>query len=88
MCRILNNKSQVININHFVNESINFNYFKGSKTCKLKDSVHLAINLRYSKFGGISPSVSRLLRYESVVKGIVPHVGQKVMLFSTNFWGY
>ena len=50
--------------------------------------LFLAINLIYSKFGEISPSVSRLLRYESVVKEVVNFTGQKVIFFSTNFWGY
>ena len=57
--------------------------FGGSKIMLI-----LAINLRYSKFGEIFHSVSRLPRYESVVKGAVPHTGQKVILFNTNFWGY
>ena len=35
----------------------------------------LAINLRYLKFGEMSPSVSRLSGYESVVKGAVHHTG-------------
>ena len=48
----------------------------------------LAISLRYSKFGEISPSVSRLFGYELVVKGAVPQTGQKVILFSSKFWGY
>ena len=59
----------------------------GSKLSELKDSVHLAINFRYSKFRGMSTSVSRLLKYESVVRVAVPHTGQKVIFFSTNFWG-
>ena len=63
-----------------VNKLIDFNYFKSSKIFGLKDSAYLAISLRYSKFRGISPTVSRLLRYESVLKGAVPHTGQKVIL--------
>ena len=57
--------------------------FVGSKIMLI-----LAINLIYSKFGEISPSVSRLPGYESVVKGAVHLTGQKVIFFSTNFWGY
>ena len=57
--------------------------FVGSKIMLI-----LAINLIYSKFGEISPSVSRLPGYESVVKGAVNLTGQKVIFFSTNFWGY
>ena len=57
--------------------------FVGSKIMLI-----LAINLVYSKFGEISPSVSRLPGYESVVKGAVHITGQKVIFFSTNLWGY
>ena len=43
----------------------------------------VAINLIYSKFGEIFPSVSRLPGYKSVMKGTVHHTGQKVILFSS-----
>ena len=57
--------------------------FVGSKILLI-----LTINLIYSKFGEIFPSVSRLPGYESVVRGAVHHTGQKVILLSTNFRGY
>ena len=64
------------------------NILRAAKFVGSKITLILAINLTYSKFGEIFPSVSRLLGYESVVKGAVHHAGQKVKLFRANFWGY
>ena len=61
---------------------------RAAKFVGLKIVCILAINIRYSKFGEISPSVSRFFGYESVVKGAVHQTGQKVILFSTKFWGF
>ena len=64
------------------------NILRAAKFVGSKITLILAINLTYSKFGEIFPSVSRLPGYESVVRGAVHHTGQKVILLSTNFRGY